>query len=436
MRSLVKKMSISLVLVLMLSFIFQGILPLENVKRIEAASKISISEKSISLSLGATKQLKITGTTKKVTWTSTDKNVVTVSKTGKVTSKNSGTARIIASVNSKKYYCDVEVYEGFFTWDEVKYALGDNATISLFLVYKKCDYKLSVSDKSVLTAEKDTTNPLDVHLTLKKAGTATITASYNDTKISCKVTVTEKKTTVSYLGDRSVEYVKLDQCHRLFFSLQDEKQNRISANASVDIRIVNDNGETVYSSSRQVTSSNFNNWTWALYGEKYVCSIDIPDSEIIAGASKKGTIYFTVYNQGDFAFDESKISIDNLPYISAASSCSINLPSVPIIVNDYSYSGKISSTINLESIQYEFEESYDGKTVNLTIYFTGSMIYNNSSTTSFGHVGYKLYKDGYVVESGTHLTPQLNTGDKFKNSKESFYGLEPGVYTLEILGTK
>jgi hypothetical protein len=355
MKNLIRKLSLTLALALTLSFILPNAIPIFNFVKVAEAAAIKINMKELTLFLGETYNLKVTGTKATIKWTSSNTSVVKVSTKGKISAIKKGTATITATVSKKKY--------------------------------------------------------------------------------TCIVTVKEQVPTVSYLADRSVQYEKLDQCHLLLFSLQDDNNNRIASDATIDIEIVNDNGETVYSKSHQITSSNFGNWTSAFYGERFLASVYISDTDIISGSSKKGTIYFTVYNEGNFAFDESKLTIDNLPYISAASSCSINLPSLPITATDYSYSGKIQSTIDIESIQYEFEESYDGKTVNLTIYFTGAMTYNNSTTTSYGHIGYKLYKDGYVVKSGTHLTPQLSSGDKFKNSDESFYGLEPGVYTLEVLST-
>lgn len=286
------------------------------------------------------------------------------------------------------------------------------------------------SDKAVATvSQKGKVKAL-------RSGNAIITASVNKKKYTCKVTVTEPVSTVDYLGDRTVEYVKAEECHRLFFSLQDGNHNKITANATVDIKIINDAGETVYDKSHKVGKEDFGSWTNSLYGTRLLCSIDILDSDITAGASKKGTIHFTVYNGNNFAFDESQLTISDLPYISITNSCSISLPAMPAFVNYYSYSGRIQSSIKVEDIRYEFGEAYDGKSVNLIIYFTGEMISNSSTASSYGHIGYKLSKDGYVVKSGTHLTTQLNTGDKFKDSDERFYNLEPGVYTLEIMNVQ
>ncbi|MCD7955322.1 MAG: Ig-like domain-containing protein [Lachnospiraceae bacterium] len=69
----------------------------------------SISAKTVSLAVGKTKKLKISGTTETVTWKSSNKKVATVSKTGKITAKKAGTATITATVLGKKYKCVVTV---------------------------------------------------------------------------------------------------------------------------------------------------------------------------------------------------------------------------------------------------------------------------------------------------------------------------------------
>ncbi|MCC8045773.1 MAG: Ig-like domain-containing protein [Clostridiales bacterium] len=69
----------------------------------------SISAKTVSLTVGKTKKLKISGTTETVTWKSSNKKVATVSKSGKITAKKAGTATITATVLGKKYKCVVTV---------------------------------------------------------------------------------------------------------------------------------------------------------------------------------------------------------------------------------------------------------------------------------------------------------------------------------------
>lgn len=76
-----------------------------------ASAAVKINKKSITLDVGETTTLKISGTKSKVTWTSNKKAVATVSNSGKVTAKKEGQATITAKVDSKKYTCKVTVEE-------------------------------------------------------------------------------------------------------------------------------------------------------------------------------------------------------------------------------------------------------------------------------------------------------------------------------------
>lgn len=89
-----------MVLVLCLTFISPSI---------AYATTIKINKTKITLGIGKTYTLKITGTVKKVKWSTSDKAIATVSSKGKVAAKAVGTATITASVSTKKYKCKVTV---------------------------------------------------------------------------------------------------------------------------------------------------------------------------------------------------------------------------------------------------------------------------------------------------------------------------------------
>lgn len=76
---------------------------------ITQAATVKLSQKSLTLEVGKSKTLTITGANKKATWASNNKAVAAVSSTGKVTAKKAGTAVITATVNKKKYTCKVTV---------------------------------------------------------------------------------------------------------------------------------------------------------------------------------------------------------------------------------------------------------------------------------------------------------------------------------------
>lgn len=75
------------------------------------AATVKLNKKAITLEVGKSTTLKVTGTKKKVTWSSNKKSVATVSSSGKVTAKKAGTAVITAKVGNKKYTCKVTVKE-------------------------------------------------------------------------------------------------------------------------------------------------------------------------------------------------------------------------------------------------------------------------------------------------------------------------------------
>lgn len=77
--------------------------------KVEAAAKVKLNKKQITIKEKGVYQLKLTGTKKKVTWKSSKKSVATVSAKGKVTAKKAGKATITAKVGKKKYTCKVTV---------------------------------------------------------------------------------------------------------------------------------------------------------------------------------------------------------------------------------------------------------------------------------------------------------------------------------------
>lgn len=86
-----------------------GIAATQPVESLEAAGKIKLSKKEVSLREGKTVTLKVIGTKKKAKWKTSNKKVAVVSTGGKVTAKKEGKCKIIAQVASKSYTCNVTV---------------------------------------------------------------------------------------------------------------------------------------------------------------------------------------------------------------------------------------------------------------------------------------------------------------------------------------
>jgi uncharacterized repeat protein (TIGR02543 family) len=77
--------------------------------QVNAASKVSLNKTKATIVVGETISLKITGTTSSVTWKSSDSKVAKVSSAGKVTGVKAGSAAITATVENKKYTCNITV---------------------------------------------------------------------------------------------------------------------------------------------------------------------------------------------------------------------------------------------------------------------------------------------------------------------------------------
>lgn len=247
--------------------------------------------------------------------------------------------------------------------------------------------------------------------------------------VSLNMTASEKTAanSVQWLSDRSVQHSANDKTQTLLFSLKDSSETRIKAPAVVDIRIVNNAGVTVYQKTRIVKTTDFGTWTSSAYGERLLASVVIKDSDITPGTTEEGKIYFTIYNEGYFSFSESTLDIDDLPL----KATKVILPDLPTTLHDYSYSGSIQSSVKITSITYEISGD------SIYFYFSGQKTYDakGSNFSQSAKIGWKLYdSDGFIVDSGTCYTPNLATGEKFRNVKDyAFSVLSPGeTYTLVI----
>lgn len=80
-------------------------------QEIAQAASIKLNKKAITLDVGKTQKLKVTGTKAKVKWSSTNARVAKVNKSGAVTAVSSGSATIKAKVGKKTLSCKVTVKE-------------------------------------------------------------------------------------------------------------------------------------------------------------------------------------------------------------------------------------------------------------------------------------------------------------------------------------
>ena len=103
------KILISIILLLIMVIVAPIISNEIYTYKVEATS-IQLNKTYKKMYVGATYQLKITGTDKKVKWwNSSNTSIATVSSNGKVTAKKKGVTEITAKVGTKKYKCTIKV---------------------------------------------------------------------------------------------------------------------------------------------------------------------------------------------------------------------------------------------------------------------------------------------------------------------------------------
>ena len=226
-----------------------------------------------------------------------------------------------------------------------------------------------------------------------------------------------------------------DDCkYTILFGFADEDMNELWVEATVDVKITNDNGELVYSSSFDITEKDYSIWSNVITGEKLLASIPINENALNKGSTKNGTVVLNVTTKAfNLTFEDYSIDTDCLPCNAPSSKCSVELPQLPLTVNEYNWRDEIDTTIRIDSIVSEWDDNYDG-TCDLKLTFSGEKTYGDND---YSYISYKLYdSEGYVVDSGVFITDKLSSGDKFKNMDERIYNLEPGTYRLEITDYK
>lgn len=148
---------------------------------------IQISRRYAILEKGYTKQLKVNGTTKTVTWVSGNKAVATVSSLGKVTAKAAGTATITASVAGKKLYCKITVLQ--ISPKNTTMSVGDVKILKVYGTSKTVSW---TSDHNTVATISGAGK-----VSAKGSGTVTITAAVAGIKMKCNIIVNKPEVTVS-----------------------------------------------------------------------------------------------------------------------------------------------------------------------------------------------------------------------------------------------
>ena len=192
-------------------------------------------------------------------------------------------------------------------------------------------------------------------------------------------------------------------------TLKDGASYSVQVPVYVDVKIVDDNGNILYSKTIIKKSSQ--------------SKVTIDYDEITDAFTNTGTLYYTVYN--DYvSFDAISKELEKIPW-----TVTIELPNVPQTISDTGY---FASSCKVTGITYEVSGD------DVTFYFTGEKTYdkNGNSYSQSCKIGWKLYdEDGYVVDDGTCYTTSIKVGEKFKDASATAYNIiEQGkTYRLVIM---
>ena len=233
---------------------------------------------------------------------------------------------------------------------------------------------------------------------------------------------------VETLKSWSFQYNEGTNDYSIFFGLADKNDMPLSAGVDVDIRIVNDESEVVYTGTKSVSADDFGHYSSQAAGDQYLANVRIPATEITAGKSASGKVYFTVYRENEVQFDE--VNCDAL-YCLPVEDVQMTFDSFPLDLKVKDIMGGTSSVIQIQGAEYKFDKDYFPQ---LTITIAGEKK-SGSSNSMYDIISYKLYdSEGYMVDSGNIFLSSLSAGDKFKDDSVVIYDIIPGEsYTFHLL---
>ena len=225
---------------------------------------------------------------------------------------------------------------------------------------------------------------------------------------------------VEALKSWSFQYNEGTSDYSIFFGLADKNDKPVAADVDVDIRIVNDENEEVYSGTKSVSSDDFGNYTSQAAGDQYLANVRIPAAEITAGKSANGKVYFTVYKENEVQFDE--VNCDAL-YCLPIEDVQVTFDEFPLDLKVKDFMGGTASVIQIQGAEYKFDKDYSPR-LNITI--TGEKK-SGSGNSGYDMVSYKLFDSaGYMIDSGNVYLSSLSAGDKFKDDSVVIYDVIPG----------
>ena len=216
--------------------------------------------------------------------------------------------------------------------------------------------------------------------------------------------------------------------YSLLFGLSDKNGVELTAEVDVDIRIVNDNEETVYESTQTVTEDNFGYYSRMGGEERLLAEIRIPVEDIKTGSSTNGTVYFRVYKDDYLEFGEC-----NTPavYCLPVEKIKMQAEKLPQEVAVKDFMGRKTAVLRIDGVTCKTDDTLSGDSA--TVEITGQKL-SGGGDSMYDRFDYKVYDStGYMVDSGTVLLNALAVGDKFRDDSIMLYDLTPGEsYTIKF----
>ena len=421
------------IVTLLAAFLFVTVAPLDsvgitNTTVADAATKINT--KKVSIPKGSQYTLKVTGTSKKVTWSTSNNKVATV-KNGVVTTKKAGSAVITAKVGKTKYTCKVAVLNCKINSTNVVMTNGKSYTLKVSGTSSKAKYKSS--NTKVATVHSKTGK-----ITAKKNGTSVITVTVGKSSFAVPVKVETPTINKSKLTlDKGKTYtLKVNSTRPVKWK---------SSNTSV--ATVNSSGKvTAKKKGSAVITATLNDRTLSCTVKVQQNPIINCPSSITVDLGQTVTYKITAGDLFDYSSTKGNVSVDILPNkYSAGDTLTMTIKGETVgkdtikfvckngwekVIN-VTVTGTELEVISLSSTQNNVKinslTAYKGTGTNPLISIAGSITNNNSTTLEYLHINYGFYDeelnllDTYQVEIKSPEKGKTYTFKKNFDPKSSLY---------------
>ena len=233
---------------------------------------------------------------------------------------------------------------------------------------------------------------------------------------------------VAALTESALKYSAEKEEFDLYFVLADEEGAETAAEAKVEIRIEDDQGNVLYKGREKLTLEDFAENTKIHKKNHLAARISIPQAELKPGKSPSGTVYFSVKNGFAFHFkDQSCEALNCLPLQEFSFVCN-EIPQDVVIRDPFWHS---ESRYQVQELSW-LAEPYMGGMVILTV--QGTKL-EGPAGTGPDLITYEVVdRKGEKLQGGELYMGRYEKGDSF-SAQIMLNGLIPGEeYILHFYG--